>query len=184
VYIHIGFIYTIMTYRKTSGSYVGGGRPIMRWMDAKTSTLVLLAMVFLDPLERYLLTSDGEAAVDQALLFRDVSGEEQPGRTLAAALHEGALRDASPMFLWSAGVSAVDGGGGEACDKSRRVAGEPRCPRWQRRWPRWRRDSCDCAGGDDGWRRRRLRARVGLAKWPLIVDGRVSLLRGPVLLHL
>jgi len=70
----------------------------MRWMDAKASAFVLLAMVFLDPLERYLSTADGEAAVDQALRLRDNSGGEWPGRTLAAALHERALRDASPLY--------------------------------------------------------------------------------------
>ena len=98
VYVHNGIIYTILTYSKTSSAYVGGGRPIMRWMDAKTSTLVLLAMVFLDPLERCMSTADGEPAVDQALLFCDVCGGEHPGRTLDAAQHDGALSEASSQF--------------------------------------------------------------------------------------
>ena len=92
-----GIIYTIITYSKTSGAFLSGGRLIMRWMDAKTSTLVLLLMSFLDPLDAYFAAAEGDAqVVDQSLLFRDAQGKEQEGRKLAAALNSGLLVGVSP----------------------------------------------------------------------------------------
>ena len=47
LFVHNGLTYTILTYSKTFQPGLGGGRPIIRWMDAKTSTLILLLLVFL-----------------------------------------------------------------------------------------------------------------------------------------
>jgi len=98
VFILHGEVYTIMTYSKTSHQTVGGGRPIMRWMDAKTSTLILLAMVFLDPLEAYFaraVAADGSSVdpgcaalltAPDGRLFRAPGGDEAACRRFSKVL--------------------------------------------------------------------------------------------------
>lgn len=53
LFTHAGSIFTVLTYSKGLYRNAGEGRPVLRWMDAVTSTLVLLVLVFLDPLEAY-----------------------------------------------------------------------------------------------------------------------------------
>jgi len=98
VFVLHGEVYTIMTYSKTSHQTVGGGRPIMRWMDAKTSTLILLAMVFLDPLEAYFaraVAPDGSSletgcatllTAPDGRLFRAPGGDEAACRRFSKVL--------------------------------------------------------------------------------------------------
>jgi len=49
--VHNGLTNTIFTYSKTFQPGLGGGRPIIRWRDAKTSTLICLLLDFLEPID-------------------------------------------------------------------------------------------------------------------------------------
>jgi len=134
LYVHFGRCYTVITYSKTSSAFSDGGRPIIRWLDAKTSTLVLLQLAFIDPLEAYFATADKDQRLDQSLLFRDAHGAELPHQKLAAALSSDLLGGVADFFTgprlyrqWTAAaakhVTKVDilsadasgaGGGGSA----------------------------------------------------------------------
>jgi len=67
-------------------------------MDAKTSTLVLLFMSFLDHLDAYVSAAEGDEAFDQSLRVREAHGKQQEGGVLSAAMNDGLLAGVPEHF--------------------------------------------------------------------------------------
>lgn len=119
LFVHAGSVLTVLTYSKGQSRGEGRGRPVLRWMDAKTSSLILLVLMFLDPLQAYVsratrvshngdsvggvggaaaVTASGVSTlaghaeeVDRALLFRDARGVQLSPYVLNKALESGLL---------------------------------------------------------------------------------------------
>jgi len=122
VYVHDGEVYFVVTYSKMTTAQDGVGRPILRFVDAATSTLLLLLLVFLDPLDAYVARAarcgggggGSGAGVDRSLLYRDRRGARLPARRLSAALEVGLLGGVSVLPVtvrawrqWAAGAAKV-----------------------------------------------------------------------------
>ena len=123
VYVHDGEVYFVVTYSKMTTAHDGVGRPILRFVDAATSTLLLLLLVFLDPLDAYVARAarcggggggGSGAGVDRSLLYRDRRGARLPARRLSAALEVGLLGGVSVLPVtvrawrqWAAGAAKV-----------------------------------------------------------------------------
>lgn len=92
LFIHDGQVYIVLFYHKGQVQGQGVGRPIARFLDAKTSALVLLILTLLDPLEAYIARAvaptagAGAAPMDRSLLFRDSRGGQLSARHLSTAL--------------------------------------------------------------------------------------------------
>ncbi|KAK1857366.1 hypothetical protein I4F81_012925 [Pyropia yezoensis] len=112
VFVHNGLVYTVITYWKGQVERQGTGRPIVRWHDAPSSSLVIQYLVFVEPLDAYLSRAVDPAApsstligaghggaIDRALLFRDERGQQLQPRALTAALADDLLLRVSTLPL-------------------------------------------------------------------------------------
>ncbi len=110
VFVHNGLVYTVITYWKGQVERQGTGRPIVRWHDAPSSSLVIQYLVFVEPLDAYLSRAVDPAApsstligaghggaIDRALLFRDERGQQLQPRALTAALADDLLLRVSTL---------------------------------------------------------------------------------------
>jgi len=116
LHIHEGLFFTVLVYNKTQSVSEGVGRPISRWMDAKSSSLLLIYLVFVEPLDAYFARAvpgrGGEGSgmtttmastrvsragvratappsvIDRSLLFRDRAGKALPVSRLNWALQD------------------------------------------------------------------------------------------------
>jgi len=132
LHIHEGLFFTILVYNKNQSVSEGVGRPISRWLDAKSSSLLLMYLVFVEPLDAYFARAvagrgDGvtmsmaraggpattpPSVIDRSLLFRDRAGKALPVSRLNWALQDKLLGGISSVPVgvqlwrqWAAGAA-------------------------------------------------------------------------------
>jgi len=132
LHIHEGLFFTILVYNKNQSVSEVVGRPISLWLDTKSSSLLLMYFVFVEPLDAYFARAvagrgDGvtmttaraggpattpPSVIDRSLFFRDRAGKALPVSRLNWALQDKLLGGTSSVPVcvqlwrqWAAGAA-------------------------------------------------------------------------------